>query len=546
MAFSATGASREFHWLCEMYLDATTLLYADEDLSIQTGRVTGAFYAGRLPQSGVLVRDLGTFLEAKETISTFDVNLDNQDRAIADLIQLHTFANRRVSIWLGEGLSKSHYSEVFRGTVAFPNGIRWDEDVATFTVVDQRVRDRRTLPPATHKYYTSVYTTVEPKSKFQPIPIVYGNWSSAQDGAVSIPCACSNTSTLQFKVAHHRIKSIDRYLKNTARISPSNIKNVSLSAATFQLSALAYNATDDIIAVNCQGMMTINSTLIERPADVLLHLFTAYIGLTAADLEVSACNTMNIATGAEVVRRWIGTETSTETLISELMSESQSDLRFVRGKYSPKYRSPDLASSRTTFNEADIIIDDRSEKAEFSVEKDPERYYANRIRSRYRYDPVNLRYDTTYVTSSLAAIANASATVERPLDMNWLYNDSLTQTRVLRELITYASEPVNITTLFSNRGLLLNLADQIDLTYNVFNAQTLQIRRVETNLGEMTTRVSGFNIFLSGIGRWTADSAPKWTASSLTDKDASGYWLDASGYASSVHSVDSYLVSRWY
>ena len=35
-------------------------------------------------------------------------------------------------------------------------------------------------------------------------------------------------------------------------------------------------------------------------------------------------------------------------------------------------------------------------------------------------------------------------------------------------------------------------------------------------------------------------------SATLTDKDSSGYWLNASGYASSVQTADAYLVSRWY
>ncbi len=548
MAFAASGHSGTFRTLVEFLLDATTLRYSDDGVSIQLGKVTGAYYDGRLATSGMLVRDLGTFLEAKETISTFDVVLDNQDRAIADLIQKYTFANRQVRIWLGEGDVKSNFNEVFRGTVAFPNGIRWDEDAATFTVVDQRVRDRRTLPSADKKYDDTTYTNIEPKSKNLPIPIIYGNWSSAQANGLSVPCACINTSTLKFKFARHGIKSIDRYLKNAARISPSNIASLSLSDASFTLSGVTYNYTDDIVSVNCQGIKTINGSLIETPADTLRHLLTGYCALTADNLEVSAINAMNIATSTDVVRRWIGNRDgeSTEKLISELMSESQSDLRFVRGKYSPKYRSPDIASSRTTFNEADIIIEERSEKAEFSVEMDPQRFYANKINARYRFDPINIRYDGSFVTSSPAAIANASATVERLFDFNWFYDTTLTQYRVLRELITLSTEPVNIVALLSNRGMLINLADQIDLTYNVFDSQTVQIRRVETNLAEMTTRVSGFNLFLTGVGRWTADSAPKWTDSSLVDKSSQGYWMNVSGYASSVQTSDAYMVSRWY
>ncbi len=548
MAFSASGASGSFHMLVEFALDSTTLRYADEDLTIMSGNTTGNFYEGRLPSFGTLVRDLGNFMEAKENVSTFDVQLDNHDRAIADLTQQHTFANRQVRVWLGEGRSKAHYSEISRGNVAFPNGVRWDEDAAYITVIDQQVRNRRTLPPSTQLFDTTTYPNVEAKSKNVPIPIIYGNWSSAVGNALSVPAACVNTATLQFKVAHHKLLSIDRYIRNAARIPANNIKNVSLSAATFQLSAYSYNATEDVVAVNCQGLMTINNTLIERPADILRHMLTAYCGLTSGDIDVTGINTMNTNTGSEVYRRWIGSREgeSTETLIQELMGEAQADLRFVSGKYSPKYRSLDLVSGRTTIDRSDIVIEERSEKAEYTVEMDPQRYYANRITARYRPDPINVRYDTTYVTSSPVAINNASAIVERPFDMNWSYTDTTTQARIARELVIFSSEPINVQALLTNRAMLLSLADQLDFTYDVFNNYTLQVRRLETNLAEMTTRVSGFNIFMRGIGRWTADDAPSWSLASQAQRDAQGFWCNASGYASSVSDPLALLASRWY
>jgi hypothetical protein len=387
---------------------------------------------------------------------------------------------------------------------------------------------------------------VEDKSKFKPIPLIYGNWSSAIAGSVSVPVACSNTSTLQFKAAHHRIKSIDRYLKNGARISPSNVKNVSLSAATFQLSSLAYNATDDVISINCQGLMTINSSLIEKPSDILRSLLNSYIGLTATDLNVTAFNTMNISgTISEVARRWIGSEVSSETLVQELLADAQADLRFVRGKYAPKYRSLDLAANRTDIRDVDIAIDEQSEKAEFSVEMDPLRLYANRIRGRYRFDPVNDRYDIKYVVNATGQQANVSSIVERPMDLNWYYVQGDAETRISRELMIFSKEPVNIQARLTNRAMLLNLADQIDITYDVFNDRTVQIRKLETDLAGMTTRISGFNLFMIGVGRWTADSAPNWNAASMVQRQEQGFWSNAAGYASASDGT-SYLASRWY
>jgi len=204
VAFSASGKSGEYHMLVEFMLDSTTLRYADEDLSVQQSNTTGYFYAGRVLPGGVLVRDLGTFLEPHESVQNYEVTIDNTDGHAQDLINLHTFANRRARIWLGEGSRKSQYSEVFSGFVAHPNGVSWDEDAAQFTIIDQRVRHRRTLPVSRF----TAFPTIEQKGKNQPIPIIYGDWSlsaGSGNGSLSIPVICNDmvASQKRFKIADH-------------------------------------------------------------------------------------------------------------------------------------------------------------------------------------------------------------------------------------------------------------------------------------------------------------------------------------------------------
>lgn len=550
MAFNASGKSGEYHLLVEFALDSTTLRYADEDLSIQQSNTTGFFYSGRLAGGGSLVRDLGTFLEPHESVQNFNVIVDNSDGHAQDLINQHTFSNRRVRVWLGEGVRKSQYSEVYSGFVAHPNGVSWDEDVATFTVIDQRIKHRRMLPASR---FTS-FPQIEPKGKNQPIPIVYGDWTVGAGGggnaSLAIPVICNNMTASQkrFKVCDHGLHSITRYLKNGVALNATTqINNICLTDGTFRIAtAVSYSGTTDTISVNCRGLKTINGTLIEKPMDVLRHIQTSWLGLTATDLNVTAYNTVNTSgTDSEIIRRYIRTELSSEQLIKELLNESQVDVRFIGGKYSPKYRTLDLESSRTDFREFDVMLaDERSEKADFSVQKDPDRFYANKARAYYRYDPVNTLYDGSYTRQITAAVAEASAVVERFMEFNWYYRTAETQNRIDRDLATFTKEPVNIRFRTGPRGLLLNLADQIDLTYNIFTERTVQIRRIETDLFGMTTRVSGFNLFLLGLGRWASDTAPNWNAATQTERESQGFWTDDNGYASASDS-SSLNVSRW-
>ena len=551
MAFVASGKSGEYHMLVEFVLDSTTLRYADEDLSIQQSNTTGFFYAGRIAGGGTLVRNLGTFLEPHETVQNFDVSVDNSDGHAQNLINLHTFSNRKVRVWLGEGDKKSQYSEVFTGFVAHPNGVSWDEDEATFTVIDQRIKHRRTLPASRF----TAFPQIEPKGKNQTIPIVYGDWTvgagGGGNGSLAIPVICNNMTASQkrFKVCDHGLHSITRYLRNGVALNATTqINNICLTNGTFRIAtAVAYSGTTDTIAVNCKGIKTVNGTLIEEPMDVLRNIQTAWLGLTATDLNITAYgDAQNTSgTGSEVVRRFISAELSSEQLIKELLNESQIDMRFVGGKYSPKYRTLDLESARTDFRESDIMLADlQTEKADFGVWKDPDRFYANKVRSYYRYDPVNTLYDGSYTRQITAAVAEASAVVERMMQFDWYYRTSETELRVDRELATFTKEPVNIQFRAGPRALLLNLADQIDLTYNIFTERVVQVRRIETDLFGMTSRLSGFNLFMLGLGRWTSDTAPTWNAATQTERDSQGFWCDSNGFAS-ASDTSSQNVSRW-
>ena len=539
MAFNASGKSGEYHYLVEFLLDTTTLRYAEEDISIQTSNLTGHFYEGRLPETGTLARGLGTFLEAKETVETFQVGLDNRDGEIENHIQNFVFANRNVNIWLGEGQSKSNYSLVFPGFVAHPNGIAWDEDMAEFTVVDRRLKDRKTLPE--EKFSTDDFGNLQKNASGTPIPIVYGNYASTVAGGIAVPAICTNMAATDkpFKVASHRLNTIDRVLKNGISVA---YKNVSLDNASFELNNLAYDATNDIISVNCQGIATVGGTLIEKPNEVLENIYTAYLGLTGTDLNATAFSAL-IADVQELSRSVINTEVSTETLIGELLNEASVDMRFVGGKYSPKVRSLKKDEVRSLFRDVDIVVDER-DKAEFQVELDPERVFANKITSRYSFDPTYSVYVGSYTRQLSTSVAEVSTVVERPMNFNWLYQQSDVEDRVQRELVTFSSEPATVDVTFTNRALLEDIADQIDLTYNVFDERTFQIRSMQTDLASMTTRIRGVDLFLSNIGTWTLDTATHWNTASAIDRNAWGFWLDDDGNASASDN-DSLEVSLW-
>ena len=543
MAFNPSAKSGEYHYLVEFLLDSTTLRYAEEDLSIQTSNTTGVFYQGRLPASGSLSRGLGTFLEAKETIDSFQIDLDNRDGEIQRHIQSFQFANRNVNIWLGEGNSKSNYSLVFPGFVTHPNGIGWDEESANFNIIDRRIKDRKILPE--ELFRTSEFPNLQKNASGSPIPIVYGNFASTVSSGVGVPVVCTSMTATnkKFKIASHRLKSVDKVMKNGLRVA---FANVSLDDASFTIpSSVSYAATTDVISVNCQGIQTAGGTspVIEKPQDVLQNLYTSFMGLTATDLDATAFSDLD-SDISDVTRSYVNERVSTEILVGELINESSLDMRFVGGKYSPKFRSLDLITERTQYFDSDITID-RSETASFSVEHDPDRFYANKVTTKYNYDPTYGVYLGTYTRELTTEIANVSTVIERPMTFNWYYMKDQTETRVDREIFTYSTEPVNVSLTLTNRALLENLADQIDVTYNVFDSRTFQIRRMETDLASMTTRISATDLFILGVGRYTENSAASWTQATQVERESQGFWTTDSGFVTSTDSA-SFNQSLWF
>jgi hypothetical protein len=543
MAFSATGASGEYHILADILLDSTTLRYADEDISIQSSNSCGHFYEGKL-LPGSIVRQMNSAIEPIERIEVYNLVLDNRDNEIASMIYNGTFANKEVNIYLGEGESRANYSNVLPGIVAYPNGIRWDEDTATITVVDRRIRDRRVLPDT--RFEADDFPFIEQKSRSQPAPIVYGDWRYSVGDEIGVPAYCVNTNTNTFRCAGHDIKQIQRVVKNAVALNlTTQVTGVTASTAQFSIhQSVGYNATSDIISVNVQGHQTINGTLIENPQDILKHMYTRYCDLTGTDLNVTAFHSLGDDVDS-LFRRCVTVQTTTETLVGELLNEAQIDMRFVNGKYSPKYRGLDLEANRPDMREDDIVIDD-DEKAVFSVEYDPERYYCNQIIANYDWDPVDQQWNHTHTVDATTAQARVNALVQRTWDMGWVYQRTDAVNRGVRELIRYSSEPITVDAMFTNRQLTRNLADQFDLTYSVFSNWPFQVQRMDTDLINMTTRIRGEDMYgMAAIGRWTGDAAPSWVDSARTDKLWQGYWTDDVGYANPADYTSIYW-SVWY
>ena len=540
MAFTATAAPGEYHVLVEFVLDSTTLRYADEDLSIQSSNTVGHFYEGRLSRAGTIRRQLNSVLEPRERIETWDCVLDNRDLALAQLINVCTFANRDVNVWLGQGITKGSYSNVFPAAVVHPNGITWDEDEAVITVADRRLKDRRILPLAV--YTTASFANLEPRSVGVPQPIWYGDWRYNSGTQLAIPANCVNTLTQTFRVAGHKVGQIQRVLKNAVALNlTTQVSGISLSTSQFSLVGQTYNACTDIISVNGRGFVTANASTIERPAETLKHLQTYWCGVSSSAQNGTAYHTVDGQVSFSVARH-IAEQDSTETYTGELLNENNIDLRFVAGQYAPRWRILDLEADRVDFYENDILHDD-TEKADFRVEYDPERYYCNQVRARGAWDPVDERYTQTNTANMTTEQRVIGATVTREWDLHWLYDPDLIAERIGNEVAMYGNNPMTVNVGLGGRALMKNLADQIDLTYSILTQRPLSLRYIETNLVDMTVKARGDDVYyLGGVGRWAGDSAVSYATAPSGDI---GYWCNSVGYIV-TGSPGTANRSRWY
>ena len=548
MPFNPSGQSADYHYLVEFHLDSTTLRFADEDISIQHSNTTGFFYEGKLPQIGSLNRQLSSFIEPKETLQSFDIVIDNTDEKIQTYIKDMTFANREVNVFLGEGESIANYSVVFPGNVAHPAGIQWDEDAAQITIIDRRLKDRRNLPKT--DFTSTDFPNLQRNASGLSVPIIYGDYSSAHTNSISVLAYCISTTAAnkRFKVADHRINSLDRVLQNGLVV---DYQNVSLDNATFELVG-TYNATNDIITANVKGVETLGGTLIETPQDVLKSILTTQLEVSTNSINLTAFTDINVNVD-DKCRRVIRDDISSETLVGELINEAGIELRFVGGKYSPVYRLITDKSTQAlrgdnllTIDESDLVLEDiTTDKAAISFQRDTERTFANKVKASYNFDSVFGYYLGDYEQTVTSSVAAVSSVVERPMSFNWLYEKDDVVARVQRELVQYSVEPTEVTATVSHKLLQRDLADVFLLDYNIFDNRAFQIRRLDTNLASMTTTVVGFGLDSIALGNWTDDSVPSYTAASIQQIFDSGWWANNDGFVVSGVS-DTKDISIWF
>lgn len=528
MALDLTQGTETWRQVIEIALDSGTVRYAFTDLVLDDG----TFYEGRIRSMPVLRRSTGGFLDPRIVEPRLNITLDNADMAIRDSFDATTWANRTVTVKVGQGTAAADYSTVYTGTVAYPAGMMWDELEAAIVVRSNIAGDARTLP--TNKFNPSTYPNIETKSRWQPIPIVYGDWLAGSGNGEKVPCFCTNTSTRQFKIADHAIKQIEAVYLNGVSVSFSS---TDLTNATFILD-VAYDDELDTVTANIQGATddgTSSGNLLMNLSDIFDDILQTWLGVSSAKIDATAmASWAGFLSRADDGRRVISSEISSNTLLSDLLVDGFADIRVADAKYAPRFRALQL-TGLTTLREFDIL-DASPGRKDFSVEIDPQRVYGNEMVGDYSYDPIVGRYNGSYEKEVTAEITAKGTRVRRRIKLNWIYKEAGASARTEREAVLFGQDIEMPTIGFGPRALELGPTDQFRLTYNKWGSADegtpFQVRDVVSNYQGFNAKILAWNLqALATYGTWTADAAPNWTSSTSTQRETQGFWTNASGEA---------------
>ena len=543
MALNTTSAIQEWRQLVEITLTGKTLRYSRDPVIFDDGTL----YESRLLSMSTMTLSAGQLLEPRVTMPRMSIELDNADNEIATLLDTYEWGNQTVTIKLGQGTAPADYTTVFVGTIQYPGGVSFDDTSARFELDDKRQKDERVLPKT--KFFATTYANVEEKSRNLAIPLVYGDWRTSAAGGEKVPCYCINTSTRQFKIAAHALKSIDNIYKNG---SAATIASTDLANGEFVMTD-AYDQTTDIVTANVRGAThdgSASGTLLEQLPDIVQDILTTQLGVTSGNIDSTAFDAWESNLGDVKTRRHISAETSSNTIITEALVEGFADLIIVDGKYTPKYRLAGL-TDLDTYRDFDMVSSSDGIK-QFSVQRDPERITLNQIVAEYRYDPTNLKYAGRFDLEDSAAIALVGTRRRRRMKYQWIYIDADAETRAERELYTFSDELEMATVGIGPRAMTKIPTDQFRLIYSKYTDASgygvpFMIRDISVDFNNMRTQVRGWNILTLAAGRYTAATAPNWTSSTLAQREEHGFWTDADGFADPAGTPDATSKSsRWF
>lgn len=539
MAFNPTSPNREYKFYFKIELSGLTLYLSDEYFTLSDGTAVDGLILNISP----LTRRAGNIQDPRFEFPSMSIDVDNgQQRDGArfqDYFDLYTWANRAVTLYIGQGTTASNFDAVFTGVTKFPAGLFWDDDTATIRLIDNRESDARTLPSGT--YTKTLYANMEDLWVNTPIPLVYGDWQTTAANGETVPCVQIDSTAGtggKFKIASHALKSIEAVYLNGSDITG----NCTLDAANgeFTISSTStYTSGTDTVTANVQGATddgTTGGTLLQTAPDVLEDILSTHLSVAAGNIDSTAFTAWaSELTTNDYVRRVINSETSSNTLIAELLSDGFADITIESGKYTPKYRIVSVGANLSAFTEGDIVSNIAGKRS-FEVQHDPESLYVNDLVAVYGQRATAATYAGRYATEDAGAIADTGTRQRRQLSLKWLYIQAGAEARADKELYTFGQVPEVIDITLTPAASTLAPTDQFRLVYSKYpetpvGGTPFQVRDISLNPVDLSVRVTAWSMVQLTPQLWTAGGANNWENASATEKEEQGFWTSDDGEA---------------
>ena len=543
MAFDPTVPVADWRKRVKITIGATIYRYADQYLTMDDDTVWDGYILAMSP----LKLSAGGLLDPRIVRPSMEVTLGNADDVVRQRTDDAEHANADVEISLGQGEVEADYQTIFCGVIRAPGGIAyWDDQVLRMLFDDARSKDAKVLP--VNRYDPATLTNMETKSEFKVKPLVYGSWLSTDASGERVPGVQTDSTAGtggKFSFADHALKSIEKVFNNTTDITA----NCTLDAANAEITITSgtYTPATDTVSINCEGAtddgLTTGTLLISLP-DQLEDLLKTHLSVVAGEIDSTAFSDWETElTTNDSGRNWIGTEQSSDDIIRDILVSGFADIAIKGGKYFPVYRVIDVASGAPTYY--DFNIRERSDTSKaFSVQRDPERLYANEVVVDYSYDPTNAKWTKTYTKQNATAITIFGSTKRRRLQLKWLYNANGSEHRADQELFLFSQELEVTQTDFDPNALTKVPTDQYKLTYSKFTDTPFQVREASLVFDVMKAAFTSWNMSSLAPGRWMGTAAPTWALSTGQERAEQGYWCDSAGRADPADANSA--VSIWF
>jgi hypothetical protein len=511
----------------------------------------GTWYDHRLLSVPPIRLQAGRLIQPRLVSPDITLVIDDTDDVVRTIIDNNNgLAGKVFTLKLGQGKTAGDYQTRFTGTVQFPGGVEWDDRTVILRLDNTVQADSVTLPE--NKFFASTYPEIEDKSKFLPIPIIYGDWRSTAGNGEQVPCfKIEDIATRQykFKIANHQILEIEAVYRNGVDIT-GEVFSTSLALAEFSWLAPVGNDYDpdvDEISANINGKVA--STFVAgrygTPAVVARDIIYTYMGNSNIDLTAFA--QWDWSTGPdEMVRRWIGTETATSTLLAELMDEAFWELFIdADGDYTVKPRWSTSEADALTFRKADIAVMSNGSR-DFHVTRDPERTFANQVvadhlRKPGEWDGVILNTEPDWAATLTLDDTDSQTAVGQTrryrLKLNWIYATAGATDRAQRHLMAFAQEVEMLDATLGPAAITLYPGSQFRLIYSKYEilstlGTAFMVREVAPHIETMLTKLLAWNLDDLAAKRYQADGSASWTGGATAyAKEVDGFYADAAGEA---------------